>query len=72
MVKKAQSYDDMMAELQEIVNEFENGNLSLEESMKKYEKSLKIISKLYKDLNTFEGKIKIIDEKYGEVDFKEQ
>lgn len=71
MAKKTQSYDEMMCELQEAVKDFEGGQLSLEEAMKKYEQSLKLISKLYKDLNAYEGKVQLIDDKYGEIDFKE-
>lgn len=71
MPRKIESYEEMISDLQEIVNDFENKDLSLDEAMKKYENGLKTINKLYKTLNSYEGKIKLIDEKYGEVDFEE-
>lgn len=71
MPKKSENYEEMMANLEQIVNDFENKEIDLDEAMKKYEMGLKLVNKLYKTLNTYEGKIKLIDDKYGEVDFKE-
>jgi exodeoxyribonuclease VII small subunit len=68
MVKKNESYEEMMAKLEEIVDHMENGELSLEQSMKNYEEGIKICNKLYKILNDAEGKIKILSEQ-GEVEF---
>lgn len=68
MVKKNDNYEDMMAKLEEIVEVMENGELSLEASMKNYEDGIKICNKLYKILNQAEGKIKILSEQ-GERDF---
>lgn len=63
MAKKNESYESLMEKLEEIVNEMDGGELSLEESMKKYEEGIKISNKLYKLLNEAEGKIKILTEK---------
>lgn len=71
MPKKIESYEEMMANLQQIVEDFENKEIDLDEAMKKYEQGLKLVNKLYKTLNAYEGKVKIIDDKYGEIDFKE-
>lgn len=60
MPKKAESYEDMMLRLEEIVTSIESSKLTLEESMKAYENGVKLINKLYKTLNTYEGKIKVI------------
>lgn len=68
MAKKAESYESLMGRLEEIVNEMDGGELSLEESMKKYEDGIKISNKLYKILNQAEGKIKILTEE-GEKEF---
>jgi exodeoxyribonuclease VII small subunit len=68
MVKKNDNYEDMMAKLEKIVEVMENGELSLEASMKNYEDGIKICNKLYKILNQAEGKIKILSEQ-GERDF---
>lgn len=67
---RKESYEEMLQKLQVVLGELENGELSLEDSMKSYEEGVKIVNKLYKTLNTLEGKITIIkDEK--EVEFKD-
>ena len=43
-----------------VSRDLENGNLTLEEAINKYEEGVKLINKLYKKLNTLEGKIKIV------------
>ena len=60
----------MLQKLQGVLGELENGELSLEESMKSYEEGVKIVNKLYKTLNTLEGKISIIKEE-KEVEFED-
>lgn len=61
MPKKSESYELMMARLEDIVSAMENSELSLDESMKYYEEGIKICNKLYKILNEAEGKIKILN-----------
>jgi len=68
MPRKNESYESMMEKLEEIVNIMDNRELSLEESMKKYEEGIKLCNKLYKTLNEAEGKIKLLTED-GEKDF---
>ncbi|WP_027624671.1 exodeoxyribonuclease VII small subunit [Clostridium lundense] len=69
MPKKTESFENLMGRLEEIVNEMDSGELSLEDSMKKYEEGIKISNKLYKILNEAEGKIKILTEK-GDKEFQ--
>lgn len=69
MPRKVESYNDMFSRLQEVVNKLESNELSLEESMKVYEEGVKLVNKLYKTLNNFEGKIKIINDDQ-EIDIK--
>ncbi len=69
MPRKNESYETMAERLEEIVKDMDIGNLSLEESMKKYEEGIKLTNKLYKTLNDAEGKIKLLTEE-GEKDFK--
>lgn len=57
-----------MEKLESIVNSMDNGELSLQDSMKSYEEGVKLCNKLYKILNDAEGKIKILTEE-GEEDF---
>lgn len=67
---KKESYEEMLAKLQGVLEELENGDLSLDDSMKSYEEGVKLVNKLYKTLNALEGKISTIkDEK--EVEFED-
>lgn len=68
MPKKNDSYENMMAQLEGIVSNMENGELSLDDSIKKYEEGIKICNKLYKILNEAEGKIKVLNNNL-ETDF---
>ena len=61
MPKKSDNYEEMMEKLQDIVEQMEKSELSLENSMKNYEEGIKICNKLYKILNGAEGKIKIVN-----------
>ncbi len=69
MARKSESYESMMAKLEEIVSIMDSRELSLEEGMKKYEEGIKLCNKLYKTLNEAEGKIKLLTEE-GEKDFE--
>lgn len=68
MARKETNYESMVSELNEIVKQLENGELTLEDSIKNYENGVKIINKLYKKLNTLEGKIKVVEDE-NEEDF---
>lgn len=57
---KKESYEDMLNNLQDILSKMETNELPLEELMKEYENGVKLINKLYKTLNSLEGKISII------------
>ncbi|MEG0772901.1 exodeoxyribonuclease VII small subunit [Clostridium sp.] len=71
MAKKKESYEDKIKKLEEILSQMENSDLTLDESMTKYEEGIKLYKELYKLLGDAEGKIKILnDEK--EVDFIEE
>lgn len=66
---KKESYEEMLAKLQEVLNSLESNELNLEQSMKAYEDGVKLVNKLNKTLNTLEGKISVIkDEKEVEID----
>lgn len=60
--KKKESYEELFAKLENIVENMGNENLSLDESMKQYEDGVALTNRLYKVLNEAEGKIKIIKE----------
>lgn len=59
MAKKI-SYENMLNDLNIILDKLEKNELTLEDSMKEYEKGVKLINKLYKTLDTLEGKLTIV------------
>lgn len=71
MVKKKESYEELMAKLEDIVSKMEMGDLSLDESIKYYEDGIKSCNKLYKMLNEAEGKIKMLSSGI-EIDFEDE
>jgi len=60
MAGKSESYESMMTKLENIVSSIEDGEMSLEDTMKNYEAGVALCNKLYKYLNEAEGKIEII------------
>ena len=68
---KKESYEEMLTNLQNILCKMESNELPLEELMKEYENGVKLINKLYKTLNSLEGKISIIKDDM-EVELKNE
>ena len=68
---KKESYEDMLINLQDILGKMESNELPLEELMKEYENGVKLINKLYKTLNSLEGKISVIKDEM-EVELKNE
>lgn len=65
---RKESYDEMLSKLQGILINLEDKQLNLEESMKEYEAGIKLVNKLYKTLNSLEGKLIVIrDEEEMEI-----
>jgi exodeoxyribonuclease VII small subunit len=69
--KKKENYEELFLELENIVKDMDEDNISLDLSMKKYEKGIELTNKLYKILNEAEGKIKIIDKNQEEKLFED-
>lgn len=67
---KKENYEEMLTKLQDILNNLESDELNLEDSMKSYEEGVKLVNKIYKTLNSYEGKISIIKQE-KEVEFSE-
>lgn len=59
---KKESYEEMINKLQVILENLESDTYNLEDSMKSYEEGVKIINKIYKTLDSYEGKIFTIKE----------
>ena len=60
MAKKKATYKEMMENLEEIIENLEKGDLSVEDSMDKYEEGVKITKDLLEILNKAEEKVKIM------------
>jgi len=61
------SFEEALNDLEEIVQELEGDVLSLEESMEKYSRGMKLISFCQQELNRAEGRIEQVLEKHGEL-----
>ena len=62
-----ENFEESMKSLEEIVSELENGNLNLDESVKKFEEGMKIAKQCNTILEDAEKKITILLEKNGEL-----
>ena len=65
------SFEQMLAELENTVKILENGNVSLEDSIKTYEKSIKLSYECRKILDEAKQKIQIINtENFQDTDIE--
>ncbi len=64
---KEENFEEMMKKLEEISRELEVGNLSLDESVKKFEEGMEISKKCSEVLNQAEKRISILVEKDNDV-----
>ncbi|MBS6610128.1 MULTISPECIES: exodeoxyribonuclease VII small subunit [Peptoniphilus] len=55
-------YESSFRELEKIIRELESKDISLEDSIKKYEEGIELYKYLNKTLKAYEGKIKTIAE----------
>ena len=63
----SKSFEEQMEELEEIVDELEKGELSLEDSVSKFEQGIKISKECNKTLEEAEKKITILVNQDGEM-----
>jgi len=71
--KKSVNLEKALTELEKLVEEMEQGNLSLEESLQRFEKGIALTSDCQQALQTAELKVQELIEKNGrllEKDFK--
>ena len=61
------NFEESMKKLENIITELENGNLNLDESVKKFEEGMKIAKQCNTILEDAEKKITILLEKDGEL-----
>lgn len=67
-MEKENNFEDSMKNLERIAAELENGNLSLDESVKKFEEGMKLAKQCNDILEQAEKKITILLEKNGELE----
>ena len=68
MKRMKKSFEEQMEELEEIVKELESGNLSLEESVAKFEEGIRISKECNQTLEKAEKKITILLNKDGKME----
>lgn len=70
MVKKSTSFEENLERLENIVRDLESGNVSLNESMKKYEEGVKVFKSCKDLLAKAEKKIVQLTESLEEEPFE--
>lgn len=70
MVKKAATFEDSLAELEQLVERMEQGNLALEESLKLFERGVQLTRTCQKALKDAEQKVQILLEENSEPTLK--
>ena len=71
MAAKKQSYEENIAQIDEILEKLESQELSLDDSISEYEKAIKLIKDSEKLLEAGEGKVMKVLEKNGKVEMEE-
>ena len=61
MKENKNNFEKNIQELDKIVDYMENGTISLNDSMKYYEKGIKLINQCMKELKRVEKKVKILN-----------
>jgi len=69
---KGNSFEENLENIDLMIKNLESGELTLEESIKEYEKTMKLIKKSSDILNKAEGKILKVKEVNGEVILEEE
>ncbi|MFR3299315.1 MAG: exodeoxyribonuclease VII small subunit [Fusobacterium sp.] len=70
-MKKIGDFETNLENIDEIIEKLESGELSLENSIKEYEKAMKLIKSSSDILERAEGKIIKVSENDGEITFEE-
>lgn len=73
--KKAPDFEQALEQLEELVEQMESGELTLEESLKSFEDGIKLTRDCQAALTQAEQKVQLLQEENGKlssVDFEEQ
>lgn len=65
--RKAPDFEKSLAELETLVTEMEEGGLSLEDSLKAFEKGIKLTRECQQSLKEAEQKVQLLIEESGET-----
>jgi exodeoxyribonuclease VII small subunit len=71
MSKKKINFEESLAELESIVDSLEAGELSLEESLKSFEKGITLTRNCQTALTEAEQKVKVLTEKNGVISIED-
>lgn len=71
MTKKEVSFESLLEELETVVNEIESGELSLDVSIKKFEKALEHYNQCKQYLEKAQQKITILSDSLKEENYQE-
>jgi exodeoxyribonuclease VII small subunit len=63
--KPATSFEDSLAELEQLVNRLERGDISLEESLQSFERGVNLTRTCQKALQEAEQKVQVLIDKNG-------
>ena len=67
MAKEEKQFEEYITELEKIVNDLENGSMSLDDSIKNFEKGMDVSKKCSEILENAEGKITKMIKENGEL-----
>ena len=71
MMAKEKKFEDKIKELEEIINVLESGEVSLDDSIKKYTEAMKLVKECHSGLKNIEDKVnKIVTENGNLEDFE--
>jgi exodeoxyribonuclease VII small subunit len=70
MAKKPPNFEESLAELEQLVERMEQGNLPLEDALKLFERGIQLTRACQKSLKEAEQKVRILVEENGEPTLK--
>lgn len=70
-MEKDEKFEEKITKLEKIVNELENGEIDLDDSITKYFEAMKLVKECDKKLKDIENQVvKMVDEDGNEADFQ--
>lgn len=69
--KNKKNFEEKLYDLDDIIENMENQDLDLEESIKKYEEAIKLINECQEIIDSAEGKVKKIIEENSKIKYED-